>query len=1089
MTRRAMRGRWVNASVAAAAALASPSAQAFDRFWGGFTSGVFTDPARWLAGGVPGAGDAAVFRVFGGTPAPYTVTMPGARLIDPPAHYVNQALRVGPNTVTLVGSTEFTRGPTTYTLTSGIVVGEGTGPTTLTSNLAVLASPDVSVGGGAGSAATLNVNANVFNVTGGGTGTAGLRVGDAGPGTLNVNVGARVNVTSADGNVTLGVNPGVTGTVNVTGAGSALNLSGGPNAAFTVGLKGAGTLNVSGGGSATGLGIAPLVIGAEGLGTLAVSDGGQVDFHRAVVGQFGGSEGAVTVSGAGSAWRTREGLTVGLDARGLLTVSNGGLVSSEFAGVGMDVKSDSRVIVTGAGSLWRQVTDLSVGGTAGSLNGGAGTGRVDVTLGGRLETGGEANIGLSGPGVVNVDGAGSRWSAGTLNAARAGRVNVTAGGEVSANTATVQGRMEVAGVGSAVRVADQMLLTTLAVGATSTAGLGVVGGGRVENRVAFVGGGAGFGGVGTAFIDQVGSAWDVADQFYVGFAGRGDVTVARGARLTSRLGELGVILNSVGAVTVDGAGSTWANEDNLDVGVAGTGQLTVSNGGVVSAGGLLAVGPRGTVQGNSVVAADVRNGGTIAPGVANSIVFNEFLGSLRIGGDFRQTAGGTFDVEVGSTTLHDRLVVDGTATLAGVLRPTLVNGFTPVPGDRFTVLSSSARTGTVITPPTLGPVAGPRLVPIYTPTDVVLLTVGPGETTWGVDAGGSSSVGGNWAGGHAPGTGGGRVAFTTAITGNRTVTVDAPFTAEHIYFDDDNAYTVQGTATITLDSPAGAATVALRNAHGNGAHAITAPLAIAINTTVDVAGAGNTLRLTGPMTAAAGVTLGKTGPGTLAVTRVRTDGLEVSGGAVRVESDGGAGGTSKVKSLTVAAAARLDLGDNDLLIDYTGAAPYVSIRAMLAAGLNGGAGGITSAAAQASGRTAHGVVDNAKLHLASWNGIGIDDSTLIVRYTLRGDANVDGAVNFADLVALAQNYDTATGQATWAQGDFNYDGNVNFTDLVGLAQNYDSVLLAGPVTGAPGGFDAALASAWAAVPEPSGAPVVAAGMALASGRRRRGRRA
>ena len=39
---------------------------------------------------------------------------------------------------------------------------------------------------------------------------------------------------------------------------------------------------------------------------------------------------------------------------------------------------------------------------------------------------------------------------------------------------------------------------------------------------------------------------------------------------------------------------------------------------------------------------------------------------------------------------------------------------------------------------------------------------------------------------------------------------------------------------------------------------------------------------------------------------------------------------------------------------------------------------------------------------------------------LRGDTNQDGAVDFGDLVAIAQNYGTSG--RTLAQGDLNHDG-------------------------------------------------------------------
>jgi hypothetical protein len=60
-----------------------------------------------------------------------------------------------------------------------------------------------------------------------------------------------------------------------------------------------------------------------------------------------------------------------------------------------------------------------------------------------------------------------------------------------------------------------------------------------------------------------------------------------------------------------------------------------------------------------------------------------------------------------------------------------------------------------------------------------------------------------------------------------------------------------------------------------------------------------------------------------------------------------------------------------------------------------------------------------------------------------GDANLDGTVNFEDLLVLAQNYNTAGKQ--WGSGDFNGDGLVNFDDLLLLSKNYN-VSLSDPVS-------------------------------------------
>jgi hypothetical protein len=87
------------------------------------------------------------------------------------------------------------------------------------------------------------------------------------------------------------------------------------------------------------------------------------------------------------------------------------------------------------------------------------------------------------------------------------------------------------------------------------------------------------------------------------------------------------------------------------------------------------------------------------------------------------------------------------------------------------------------------------------------------------------------------------------------------------------------------------------------------------------------------------------------------------------------------------------------------------------------------------------------------------DATL--RVALAGDVTLDDAVDFADLLVLAQNYDTPAG-ATWQIGDFDRDGAVGFTDLLALAQNYDATAIESDWT-----------RAQLLVPEPSSLTIVA----------------
>jgi hypothetical protein len=102
---------------------------------------------------------------------------------------------------------------------------------------------------------------------------------------------------------------------------------------------------------------------------------------------------------------------------------------------------------------------------------------------------------------------------------------------------------------------------------------------------------------------------------------------------------------------------------------------------------------------------------------------------------------------------------------------------------------------------------------------------------------------------------------------------------------------------------------------------------------------------------------------------------------------------------------------------------------------------------------------------------------------LPGDATLDRAVNFPDLVRVAQNYNQ-TG-ITWTGGDFTFDNIVNFNDLVILAQRYNTAFAAG-VPGASAEFQADWAAAVAQVPEPGAlCLIVTVAYALMRSNRRR----
>jgi hypothetical protein len=194
---------------------------------------------------------------------------------------------------------------------------------------------------------------------------------------------------------------------------------------------------------------------------------------------------------------------------------------------------------------------------------------------------------------------------------------------------------------------------------------------------------------------------------------------------------------------------------------------------------------------------------------------------------------------------------------------------------------------------------------------------------------------------------------------------------------------------------------------------------------------------------------------------------------------------------SVATGGKLDLSNNKLIVDYDPAtgSPLASVRTALVLGYANGAwtgGGIDSAGIGAN--QSLGYAEASDVLSASGGDFGtgqkVDGSTVLVRYTLAGDANLDGVVDFLDLARLAQSYNVTDGSRQWSNGDYNYDGKVDFLDLAQLAQNYNSALPSQAVPGAPADFASDLAAAFAAVPEP-GLIVPLAAIALLSRRRRR----
>jgi autotransporter-associated beta strand protein len=211
--------------------------------------------------------------------------------------------------------------------------------------------------------------------------------------------------------------------------------------------------------------------------------------------------------------------------------------------------------------------------------------------------------------------------------------------------------------------------------------------------------------------------------------------------------------------------------------------------------------------------------------------------------------------------------------------------------------------------------------------------------------------------------------------------------------------------------------------------------------------------------------------GALVVPNLRNGALTVNGGAVQISAKAQANdvnGTSVVLALTIDSSdAKLDLTNNAMVIDYTGGSPVQSVRQLLRSGVTTSFG-IVSTSADLTKRI--GYIDNSVSGLAVFSGQSVDPTSVLLKFSYAGDADLDGDVDVADLGALATAWQSS---AVWSGGDFDYNGTVDVNDLGMLATDWQAGVgspLASKPTAGPWAFDDALASFGlpiASVPEPT----------------------
>jgi hypothetical protein len=141
--------------------------------------------------------------------------------------------------------------------------------------------------------------------------------------------------------------------------------------------------------------------------------------------------------------------------------------------------------------------------------------------------------------------------------------------------------------------------------------------------------------------------------------------------------------------------------------------------------------------------------------------------------------------------------------------------------------------------------------------------------------------------------------------------------------------------------------------------------------------------------------------------------------------------------ITTTGSGALNVSDNDVIVDFSGASPLASITTQVGGGYAfgawTGAGIRSSSAALTGGLTAIGIAETSQVfglsgaQTTNWNGVTVDATCVLLKYTYAGDANIDGVVDAGDY-GLIDNDCPIAGAHGWFNGDFNYDGVIDATD-------------------------------------------------------------
>jgi outer membrane autotransporter protein len=575
----------------------------------------------------------------------------------------------------------------------------------------------IGIDGALPSGTTLNTGAGTLDLDGHAQ-SVGRLIGN---GNVALGSGGSLTVNGSSSDTFGGV---ISGAGNLTKSGSGQLILTNTNTFTGTVTMGGGTLAVSSdanlGNSGNALvfngGTLRTTAGLTSSRSIALSGAGTVDVDTSQTTSLTG-----VIGGTGGLTKTGSGILTlsGTNTYGGTTTVNAGTLQ---AGATNTFSSSSATTVAGVATLDLNNFSNSVGSLAGAGNVTLGSGTL--TAGGNDSTTTFSGV-ISGSGGLTKQGTGTLTLSGTNTYGGPTTVNAGTLQAGAANTFSSSSYTEVAG-GATLDLNNFSNSVGLLIGAGNvTLGSGMLTAGVNNINTSFSGIISGTGGLikqggGTLTLQGAntytgGTTINAGSLQLVGgsLASTGALTVNTGGTfdLNGQDQTVGALAGSGGTINL-GSGTLTAGDDNDTsfAGViggsgsltkAGTGTLTLSGtntytGMTAVDAGTLAL--NGSVDGNATVAAGatIMGSGTVGGnlGVAGTIAPGNSIGTFTVGGNYSQSAGSTYTVEVNAAGQSDRIVVTGSAALAGSVAVQAQSGIYQR-NTRYTILTAGGSiTGT-----------------------------------------------------------------------------------------------------------------------------------------------------------------------------------------------------------------------------------------------------------------------------------------------------------------------------------------------------------------------------------------------------------